>query len=473
MSWLRKSGIFLLVLLPLALGAVIPTGAQAFSFVQASQIAASAKEAGNRKQEIAAITTMSDFEPWNTDLWSRLGELYFATGEPQKSVDSFTTASLKGSLSPQAQYEAAKAWLELGNVDKARELFRSVSESGTDDSELLLNLALAQESINDSIGTLATLLRARDISPDDNAINYVLGIQFAATQPENAIPFLEAVLDQSNYQATANSLIQLIQSTSELGQSAERFIYIGQALSSLGEWQAAASAFDQAKTIDPVNGIAWALHGEAVQHVGESGYNDLTKALELNPHSDIVNGLMAIYYRRQQKLDLAIKYLYSASENNPNESTWQIEIGNTLAMQGQLSDALIHFQVATLMDKDNWIAWREQASFCVSYNYLVESVGLESARKALLLNPNSPALLDLMGTVYMILDDLDSAERFYLQAANAMPGRAEIMYHLGQLYLEKGNQELALSYLRQAAEVTSDARIRENANRLIQANGGG
>ncbi|MEA5079089.1 MAG: tetratricopeptide repeat protein, partial [Anaerolineaceae bacterium] len=242
--------------------------------------------------------------------------------------------------------------------------------------------------------------------------------------------------------------------------------------STLGEWQAAGVAFDKARTLDPENGIAWALHGEAIQHVGESGFNDLSKALELAPRSDIVNGLMAVYYRRQQKYDLAIKYLYSASESNPNEPTWQVEIGNTLALQGQLSDALIHFQVATLMDASNPVPWRALASFCVSYNYLVDSVGVEAARKALLLNPGSGSALDLMGSVYLVMGDLDSSERFLLQAEQALPGRAEILYHLGQLYLQKGDKATAFTYLRRAAEATTDARIREAANRLIQTNGG-
>jgi Flp pilus assembly protein TadD len=99
-------------------------------------------------------------------------------------------------------------------------------------------------------------------------------------------------------------------------------------------------------------------------------------------------------------------------------------------------------------------------------------VGLNAARKALLLNPDSAVMQDLMGSVYFVMGDLDSAERFYLQANQSLPGRAEILYHLGQLYIQKGDKARAFDYLRQAAAVTTDARIRENANRLIQSNGG-
>jgi Flp pilus assembly protein TadD len=208
-----------------------------------------------------------------------------------------------------------------------------------------------------------------------------------------------------------------------------------------------------------------------VQHVNGEGYPYLEKAIELDPHSDIVNGLLALYFRRQAKLDIALEYLYTAAENNPNESTWQIEIGSTLALQGKLADALMHFQMATLMDPENWVPWRQMAAFCVTHNYAVDPNGYEAARKALLLYPDSPSLLDLMGSVYMIMGELDQAEHFYTQAEQLAPNQAEVLYHLGQLYLEKDEKEKALSYLQKAAMFATDNRIRENANRLIQMNG--
>jgi superkiller protein 3 len=472
MRWLKKVGLILLILLPLGVAVVLPSGSQAFAYADAMRVAALADKAGNRRQEMTALQRAAEVQPWNSAIFSRLGGLYVETGEAEKAIENFKQAASLGTLSAEAQFQYANAWQSLGENEQAKELYRRLSESDLRDVSLLLQVAEAQKSLNDSIGTLATLLRARDVAPADIELNYQLGVQFAASQPENALPFLQVVAGVSQYQSAAKALIGVIEATTQIADSAERFIYIAQSLSTLGEWQAAGVAFDKARTLDPENGIAWALHGEAIQHVGESGFNDLSKALELAPRSDIVNGLMAVYYRRQQKYDLAIKYLYSASESNPNEPTWQVEIGNTLALQGQLNDALIHFQVATLMDESNPVPWRALASFCVSYNYLVDSVGVEAARKALLLNPGSGSALDLMGSVYLVMGDLDSSERFLLQAEEALPGRAEILYHLGQLYLQKGDKPTAFSYLRRAAEATTDTRIREAANRLIQSNGG-
>jgi superkiller protein 3 len=473
MKVLRRLPIFLLVVLPLIAAAWLPLSSEPAALLSANVEATAAATSGDRKNEIAALETIVAFQPWQREKWERIGDLQFVTGAYQAAIQTFEKAATLGNLSARIIFNEANSLNSLGQVEKAKTLYRQASETGPADVDLYMELAKAQESIDDSIGTLATLLRAYGLAPEDRGINYELGMEFSASQPDNAIPFLTKAAQDNSYSVYAQALIEAINDSKSLGESASRYIYIGQELSQIDAWQPAASAFAKASQLDDKNGIALALHGEAIQHLGEDGFSDLTKALQLSPQSDIVNGLMAVYYRRQQKYDLAITYLYNAVENNPNESTWQIEIGNTLALKGDLSDALVHLQVATLMEPDNWVPWQSLASFCISYNYYTNPTGIEAARKALLLVPGSPVLLDIMGSAYMVTGDLDSAERFFLQAQSAAPNQAEILFHLGQLYLQEKKYPLAFSYLRQAAADATDSRIRDNANLLIQQYGGG
>jgi tetratricopeptide (TPR) repeat protein len=473
MKWVQRIVIFLLVILPIIAAFWLPLAPEPIALLKADLEASLYEKSGDRKAEIAALQAVVSYQPWQVDKWERIGNLQYVTGNDQEAIDSFSKASTFGELSARSIFNEGNAWNSLGNADKARNLYREASEAGATEVDLYIELAKAQENINDSIGTLATLLRAYGLAQNDKGINYELGVQFAASQPEHAIPFLNTASQESLYSSDANALIQTIDDSSQMGESAARYIYIGQELSQVGEWQAAASAFSKATDLDASNGIAWALRGEAVQHVGEDGFNYLSKALTLDPHSDIVNGLTAVYFRRQQKYDVAIDYLYRAVEDKPNEGTWQIEIGNTLALKGDLEDAIVHMQVATMMNPDSWVAWSSLASFCITHNYEISPTGIEAARKALLLVPDSPVLLDIMGSAYMAVGDLDSAERFFLQALTGAPNQAEIQFHLGQLYLQEQKKELAFSYLRGAAENATSTRIRDNANLLLQQNGGG
>lgn len=473
MKLFQKFLVFILVVAPISAAIFIPSGAQPTGLLQASRIARSAEDSGDRKAEISALQQVAAYQPWQIEIWEKIGSLQFATGNYQEAVDTFTEGARHGKLSANALFNEGRCWKELANNKQAESYYRQASESGSEDMALYLEIAKAQEEINDSIGTLATLLRAQRLSPYDTGLNYQLGVQFTASQPQNAGKFLNTAKMDVTYKTNAEQLLSAISDSESMGENSSRYIYLGQKLSQLGEWQAAASAFTQATGLDPKDGIAWALLGEAVQHVGGSGYDYLAKAMELDPDSDIVMGLTAVYYRRQQKYEMAIDYLYKALENNPHESTWQIEIGNTLALTGDLPNALNHLQVATLLEPDSWVPWESLATFCITYNYYVSTIGVDAARKALLIVPGSPVLLDIMGSTYLMMQDYDSAERFYLQALNGAPNEPTVLLHLGELYLMKNENGIAFDYLRSAAEYATDSRIRNAANSLLQKNGGG
>jgi Flp pilus assembly protein TadD len=88
-----------------------------------------------------------------------------------------------------------------------------------------------------------------------------------------------------------------------------------------------------------------------------------------------------------------------------------------------------------------------------------------------LIQPTNPVYLDLLGTAYLTLADLDSAERFFMQALRYDPEEAAILIHLAQTSLYRGDKETAFAYLRRASASATDERLREMANRLLEENG--
>jgi len=56
---------------------------------------------------------------------------------------------------------------------------------------------------------------------------------------------------------------------------------------------------------------------------------------------------MALYYRRQNKPELALPYLQKAVQLNTQEPTWLIELGKTLAESGDMGSALETLKKAT------------------------------------------------------------------------------------------------------------------------------
>jgi len=461
---------FFLILFPLGIVFLIPISPFAAGYLEASHQVKNAYLSGEAAVEIEYGIKLLQFSPWRGDLWQRAGRLYMNNGDLEEAIDAFKHADTLGQLDSQGKVWLADALLGLDEKDQAKEVLRGVSAE--QDVFILMQTAALQRRINDTFGALNTLLSAYSLDSKNCELNYQLGIQLAAQEPDSAGQYLQVALTDVRRQREAQVLLDLLDNTKDIAGSVERFIYIGQALAQIEEWDVAARAFQQAVDLDPDHAIGQALLAEALQQMGEDGFPALKKAMELDPDGEMVNGLVALYFNRQGKPEVALEYLKRALEANPSAVVWEIETANVLAQMGELEDALKHYQMAIQMDESNWVAWKALAVFSISRNYEVNTIGLNAARKALLLYPNSPALLDLMGTGLMLLGDLDSAERYFLQADALDPDQAAILIHLGQVHIYSGEREIAFGYLRRAAEVAEESRLRDMANRLLIENGG-
>ena len=451
---------------------VLPFSPNAVAMTEAGRTARIASLEGDRNAEIEALTTMVEYSPWRGDIWLRIGRLQLDLGNYSESIKALDKAGNLGELSTENILWLSEALISNGETDRARDVLRQFSSKSEVDPFVFLQAAQMQRSLNDTYGALATLLKAYEVDPLNGEVNYQTGLQLSATEPEKALPFLQRAAEQnSDRYEICETLIRMIENSTSAESESERFVAIGQTLSTYSEWDVAQRAFQKAVELDAQNGIAWALLAEAAQQNGEDGTENIQTARDLAPDAELVNGLSGLYYRRQGKSELAMQYLQRALEINPEALVWAIEIGNTYSEMGDLASALGQYQVATEIDENNWMPWRALAAFSVTRNYELENVGLPAARQALKLNDQSPALMDLLGTALLMTGDYDEALYYFKQADAIDPHQSAILIHMGQLYLAMGDRDKGIEYLQQALDYARDNRLREMARRLLLENG--
>jgi len=471
-KWTEKILIGILILLPFGVSVFVPFSPLPRTLNDSRKAAALARANNDLAGESSALETILAYTPWQGTNWQRLGRLRLDQGNTLAAVDAFEQASVLGDLSYEGMLWMADALDHNGEKEKASELLRQFSLISDVDAFTLLQAALIQRSINDTNGALVNLIKAYEKDPLNGEINYQIGLQLAATQPDESLPFLERAgrLVPERLIACEN-LAQIITDSNTLKMSGARYLSIGQELATMQEWDVAQRAFENAAEMSPADGEAWALLAEAAQQNSEEGGEYLQKARELAPDDELVNGLSGLYYRRQGKSELAMVYLQRALKVNTKAVVWEIELGNTLDGMGNLADAIQHYQAATQIDPTQWMPWRVLATFCVTRNYQLEETGLLAAQKALELYPGSPALMDLLGTALMMDGQLDEALKIFLKADSIDPNQSAILIHIGQVYLELGENEKAFESLRQARDYARDNRLRELSIRLLQENG--
>lgn len=465
MSYGAKLLVFLIILLPLGAGLCQPPIPHAISYSAGLSSIRDSITSGDFAAELSGLELVLEYSPWRGDLWQRAGRLYLDSGQLDRAISAFERARSVQQLDAQGQVWLADALLSIGETGEARQLLVSVD---IDDPFILMQAASLLRQAGDLEGTTAALLKAYPLDPQNTELNYLLGIYLMAQHPNDALNYLEQAQSDPTRGASVRGLINTLEIYNDLVDSAEWYIYIGQALSQVEEWDVAAQSFEFAVASNPENASGWALLGEAQQQLGKDGKPSLDKALQLAPEGELTNGLMGLYFRRQGEPEQALLFMQKALAANPQAAVWEIEMGDTLAETGKLEDALSHYRGAVEIDPSDWVSWRALAKFSVTRNYQVEEIGLDAASQALSLYPDNPVLMDLLGTAYMVLSDLDNAERFFFQALEIDPEQAAILIHLGQLNLYRGDRDAAISYFGRALASASDDRLREMADRMLE-----
>ncbi len=177
--------------------------------------------------------------------------------------------------------------------------------------------------------------------------------------------------------------------------------------------------------------------------------------------------MLAIYWREHDDAAQSLLILNKLAEEEPSEAFWRYEIGNTLVYQGDLYGALEAFIKATELVPEDSFYWLSLAQFTIDYKISMDTVGLTAARQALVLEPENGQAFDVLGVIYLNLENFTNAERFLLQALEKQPFSSMVHLHMGQLYLKTGNLKDAFDQFQLSISLAQNDEIKAVAQKYL------
>jgi superkiller protein 3 len=397
-----------------------------------------------------------------------LGQLELELGEPQVAIEYFNLASNWGSLSLNGNVSLGIAYNNLGDVQNAIGVWENALENYPPNAALATSLAQSYLEIHDYKSATSAIRTLIDVDPTNAWAHYQLGVLLSINNPESAPSHLVlAVQYDESYANSANALGSSIKKAQTTKDSAYVSILIGQTLAAIGEWELATIAFEEATLTNPEYAEAWAYLGESYHHIGRDGLPALQRALEIAPNSLTANIFQGFYWLREGKAELALVYLHAAANLETDNPALQADIGLALVNLGELPSALTHYQRAANMTPKDPEYWKILSEFAVFNEIYVEDVGLPAARNAVILAPEDPEALVLMGRAHYLLEEWSLAQRFFERAIEADPDYAPSHLHLGLLFLTIGKNFNAHSELSLAISLAPDSSTADQAQRLL------
>ncbi len=381
-----------------------------------------------------------------------MGVLDYRSGLCKQAVYEFEQASTYKQLSGNGLIPYGECLLSLGELQAAAELLSPQLDKAESSPGLELLLAKAYIRLGDLNKADHAVRMWAEREPDNPRAHLYLGLIQALTNPVDALATLQDTADRSEEYTNAYRQMQTAINKGALQEStAYRALELGRAYGSLGEWELAEYAFKSAVLQDPEYAEAHAWLGEAQQHLGEDGSAEIQKALKLNPKSILAQAMNALALQRQGNAQGALAALQQIVAQETEDPQWRIALGQARAQLGDLEGALFEYQKAIALEPENVAVWQAIAEFSLGYQYQVTSVGSPAAIKAVLLAPEDPRSLDLAGQAALSNAEQDEAQGYFLAAIQSDPRYAPAHLHLALVFFQRGNNEAAHQELQKAA----------------------
>ena len=391
---------------------------------------------------------------WRTDLWERAGRAAFAGKNYHEAV---RLLKLSPTLSSQGWADLGEAYFQLNEVATAiHSLEEGLDRAGANARAYRL-LALAYNRQNDLQAEAMALGNYLAIQEEDAAAHYRLGLLLSLTNPERALEQLDLAAQQDEaYDPAYQTMRTTINLASLEKEESKRLVVTGRGLGLVQEWRLAREAFQQAVNADGKNAEAWAWLGEANQHIGQDGGEELAHAEALNPFSANIRALYGLYWKRKEEPRRALAEYQWAVVLEPQNPFWQAALGEAYANNGDLPPALEAYQRAAELAPSDVSFWRLLAIFCAQYSFQPAEVGLDAAHQVVLLAPDEAASYDLLGWLYLASGLRTEAETSLQRALGMDPGLASAHLHLAMLYIQQGNYSNARAQLILARDLDPD-----------------
>lgn len=444
----RVSLILLLVLL--AIFAPLPISG--YVELERARDATSYAEAAEHYQKAAQRI------PWRADLYELSGHAYYHAKEYAQADAVYHEAFQRDVFSPEG-------WVAWGDVNylrddpqRATEIWEQALAQKNPSEHLYSRLAEIYQSRGEISKATETLQKYVSAHQEDSSARYRLGLLLTLSDPERA---LTELLSASQLETQFDPAVQTLRTTLNLAaiedSPSRRSVIIGRGLGLVSEWQLARIAFEEAVRLDERNADAWAWLGEANHQTGmpAAGDKEFEQALKLDPNSSTVRGLRGLYLQRIGNFREALSEFEAAARLEPNNPTWHVSLGETHAKLGDLIQALSSYQTATSLAPEDPSYWRMLAVFCAQNNVNVKDVGVPAAQKAVVLDGDDAASLDVLGWLLTLAARYDEAGRMLDRALELDSQNGPAHLHVGMLYLQMNDRASAYDHLVQARDLGS------------------
>jgi serine/threonine-protein kinase len=428
-------------------------------------------------------------------------------GRDEKAIRHFTAALALRPRSAIVYNDFGATLINIGYHDgkyrdEAIECYRKAVEFDPQNVMALANLAGCLNQQGKSEEAMACLRKATELDPKYVPANLNLGgMLLGQGKPKEASAYFRKVIEidpkraeDHNFRGSAYEALGKLDEAADCYREATKlrpewagpYFNLGMLQIRQGKLDEAAESYRRTIELDPRFARA---HGGLGYILADQGNLDeavacYRRALEVDPKLAVVHSLLGDALKAQQRLDEAVACYQQAIELDPNLAAAHGNLGLILAKMGKWNEAIASARRVIECDPNNYLGYNNLASHLLEANDTQlrdPAEALELARKAVQLNPHSPASWDTLSVAAYRTGNWQESLHARQQLLELKTSTARDNFYLAMSHYQLGHQpEARRAYdeamTAMAKEQTPNAelsQLREEAEQLLKITSSG
>jgi tetratricopeptide (TPR) repeat protein len=267
------------------------------------------------------------------------GHLFNDAARVPEALAAFEAALAIDGRDPATLLALGRAYLQTGNLERARSLFERLGEDPKARAAAAAGLgkaALLAHGYPDAIAKLEEALR---LAPDASRLRQPLASAYQAVgDPARAAANLRLYRADGEEPAVDDPAADAL---SDKVASSKILLRRGQRAANSGRFELAEKAFRAASAADPGSAEAVANHGIALANLGrvEEAQSRLEQSLRMDDTIAIAHLGLAILFDRQERDEAAIQQYQAALKNDASNVRASVYLADALMRQGRPMEA--------------------------------------------------------------------------------------------------------------------------------------
>ena len=242
-------------------------------------------------------------------------------------------------------------------------------------------------------------------------------------------------------------------------KDAGAFASLGVVLAKEGKYGEAAAADRKAIALEPdLPGVQLNLGlAEFKQGHFEAALAPLRAALAADPNNAQATALLGLSCYGAKRFSEAVKYLSVAAASDPSNTELHQTLAQSCLLAKNYSCALAEFQKLQQINPNSWAVHMFTGEALDGEDRTGDAI--VEFQKAVDLAPHQPELHFALGYLYWKTQQYDAAAEAFNAELSNVPENAQALAYLGDIAMQKGDDEQALKLLRKAARLQNDSRL--------------